>query len=45
MRWMFWAEKKGKVPKGTAKRWAKETPKTKELPERKKALKKIAKRK
>lgn len=31
---MFWAEKKGKVKKGTAKRWAEETPDIKNLPER-----------
>ncbi len=33
-RWMFWAESKGKLPKGTAKRWAEETPNIKDLPER-----------
>jgi hypothetical protein len=32
-RWMYWAEKHGKVPKGTAARWQAETPK-KDLPER-----------
>lgn len=33
-RWMFWAEKEGKLPKGTAKEWAEETPNIKKLPER-----------
>lgn len=32
-RYMFAAEKRGDVPKGTAKRWAKETPSQKALPE------------
>lgn len=34
MRWMFWAEKKGLLKKGTAKRWAEETPNIKRLPEK-----------
>jgi hypothetical protein len=33
-RFMFAAESRGEVPKGTAKRWAHETPKDKKLPER-----------
>jgi len=33
-RFMFAAEARGEVPKGTAKRWAKETPNIKNLPER-----------
>lgn len=32
-RFMYAAEARGEVPKGTAKRWAKETPKLKALPE------------
>jgi hypothetical protein len=32
-KWMFAAEKRGEVPKGTAERWAKHTPKSKDLPE------------
>lgn len=43
-RWMRWAEAKGKLKKGTAHRWAHETPGgVKNLPEfkrRKKSLKK-----
>lgn len=31
-KWMFIAEKRGELPKGTAKRWAKETPNIKSLP-------------
>lgn len=34
-RFMFAAEARGEVPKGTAKRWAHETPDIKELPEKK----------
>ena len=34
-KWMFAAEARGEVPKGTARRWAKETPSIKSLPERK----------
>ena len=34
-RWMFAAEAKGKLPKGTAKRWAAETKSIKNLPLRK----------
>lgn len=33
-RYMFWAESKGKIPKGTSKRWAKHTPNIDELPEK-----------
>lgn len=33
-RYMFWAESKGKIPQGTAERWAKHTPDIKNLPER-----------
>ena len=33
MRFFFSQEGKGKLPKGTAKRWAKHTPNTKDLPE------------
>lgn len=33
-RWMFAAEARGEVPKGTAKQWADETPNIKKLPER-----------
>jgi len=33
-RWLYWAEKKGKMPKGTAKLWAEHTAKLKGLPER-----------
>ena len=32
-KWMYWAEKHGKVPKGTAERWAEHTPDIKHLPE------------
>jgi len=35
MRWMFAAERRGEVPKGTAKRWAHETSSIKSLPEKK----------
>jgi hypothetical protein len=35
-RFMFAAEKRGKVKKGTARRWAHETKDMKHLPERKK---------
>ncbi len=35
-RWMFAAEDRGEVPKGTAERWADHTPDMKELPEKKK---------
>jgi hypothetical protein len=34
-RWMFAAEARGEVPKGTAKRWANETPNITKLPEKK----------
>lgn len=40
MRWMFAAEERGEVPKGTARRWAHETPNIKKLPEKKKEKKK-----
>ncbi len=39
-RFMFAAEARGAVPKGTAKHWAKETPNIKQLPEHVKHLKK-----
>jgi hypothetical protein len=35
MRWMFAAEERGELPKGTAKRWAEHTKDTSKLPERK----------
>lgn len=35
-RFMFAAEKRGDIPKGTAEDWAHETPDMKRLPERKK---------
>ncbi len=38
-RFMFAAEARGDVKKGTAERWAKETPSIKSLPERKKKKK------
>lgn len=34
-RFMFAAESRGDVPKGTAERWAKDTPDIKALPEKK----------
>lgn len=34
-RWMFAAEKRGEVPKGTAKKWARHTPNLRDLPEKK----------
>jgi len=37
MRWMFAAERRGEVPKGTARRWARHTSNIKSLPEKKKA--------
>lgn len=39
-RFMFAAEKRGDVKKGTAKKWAHETKDMKDLPERKKKRKK-----
>lgn len=39
MRWMFAAEKRGEVAKGTARRWAQHTSSIKSLPE--KAIKKM----
>lgn len=33
-RWMFAAEDRGELPKGTARRWAHETPNMKKLPEK-----------
>jgi len=36
MRKFFAMEERGEIPKGTAQRWADETPSTKKLPERKK---------
>ena len=41
-RFMFAAEERGEIPKGTAKRWAKHTPNIKKLPERKKKASDIA---
>ncbi|MGB9735935.1 MAG: hypothetical protein ACPL1H_06870 [bacterium] len=35
-RFFFWAEKAGKLPKGTAIKWAHHTKNIKRLPERKK---------
>lgn len=35
-KWMFASEKRGEVPKGTAKRWAHHTKSIKRLPEHKK---------
>lgn len=32
--WMFAAQKRGELPKGTAEKWAKHTPDMKKLPER-----------
>lgn len=43
-RYMFWAENRGKIPKGTSKRWAKETPNIEDLPERAKKKKKRIKK-
>jgi hypothetical protein len=37
-RFMFAAEERGEIPKGTAKRWADHTPNIKKLPEKKGAL-------
>ena len=34
MGWMFAAEKRGEVKKGTARRWAHHTPNIKKLPEK-----------
>jgi len=34
MRWMFAAEERGEIPKGTARRWAEHTPNIKKLPEK-----------
>jgi len=34
-RWMFAAESRGEVPKGTAERWAHDTPDIKRLPQKK----------
>ncbi len=42
-KWMFAAEARGEVKKGTAERWAKHTPKIKSLPKKvvmKKSIKK-----
>jgi len=38
----FAMESQGEIPKGTARRWAKHTPNLKNLPEKKKALKKLS---
>ena len=43
-RYMFAAESRGDLPKGTAERWADHTPDMKRLPERKKHKKRRAKR-
>jgi len=43
-KYMFWAESKGKIPKGTAERWAKHTPNIKSLPEKKAMLDALKKR-
>lgn len=40
MRWSFAAEKRGQLPRGTAKRWAKATPSVRSLPERVPAVRK-----
>lgn len=40
MKWMFWAEKHGKLKAGTAERWAKHTSNIKSLPKRVKKKKK-----
>lgn len=42
-RWMFAAEARGEVPKGTAKRWARETKNIEDLPEKKKKDKRMKK--
>ena len=34
MKWMYSAEKRGELPPGTAKRWAKHTPNIKKLPKK-----------
>jgi len=41
---MFWAESKGKIPKGTTEKWAKHTPNIKSLPEKVKKKKMPAKK-
>ena len=41
--YMFMAEKKGKIKKGTAKRWVKETPNIKDLPNKVKVAKAMSK--
>lgn len=38
-KWMFAAEDRGEVPKGTAEKWAKDTPNMEDLPKR--AAKKV----
>jgi hypothetical protein len=43
-KYMFWAESKGKIPTGTAERWAKHTPNIKKLPEKKAVLSSIKNR-
>jgi hypothetical protein len=46
MKWMFAAEKRDEVKKGTAKRWAEHTPNLKKLPNKiGKAMKKKKKKK
>lgn len=43
-KWMFAAEARGEVPKGTAERWAKHTKNIKSLPARVSAYKKLRKK-
>jgi len=43
-KWMFAAEARGEVPKGTARRWAHETPNIKNLPKYKAARDLVAAR-
>ena len=43
-KFMFAAEARGEIPKGTARRWAKHTPSIKSLPERKTSNKRAAKK-
>ena len=41
-RWMFAAEERGELPRGTAKRWAHETKSIKSLPEKVKKRKRYS---
>jgi hypothetical protein len=43
-KYMFWAESQGKLPKGTAEKWAEHTPNIKKLPEKVSVLNSIKKR-